>query len=629
MLCRLGPLAALLALAGWAAPGPQPPPDWPPGDRLSAGGLSLLAPPMQPPAARRPEARSSPALREQRPPHLGPDQPIGAEPDALPEDLRAQAEPHVARSFFDPGLVLATWQEGRYGDGGAFTCGYAVSHDGGVNWDRGFLPGLAGGTDDPMFLRASDPVAAVGRNDLLVVCTLGINGVAPEWVTSVVVNRSLDGGRSWERPIVVAESDTSQVFLDKNWIAANTFPGTATFGRLVVTITRFHRSVIGGTTSPIALSWSDDDGLHWSPLQIVTGDAVQGSQPVFLPDGSLALAYWNFEGNLIEVMRSPDGGETFGQPVVVAEVEPYRDPHARSAEFLPSLAADRTLGGLYLVWQARPDVPRILFSRSMDGGRTWTEPKPVNDTPNGAGVFNPAIAASPDGLHLAVIFYDKRHDDGSGYFADLYLAESFDGGQTWQPNVRLSRVSSDLRHAPLATGRRMLGDYQGVAPPLNLATPGVAVWIDARDASPDPFAATFSRRRGARFADWQALVWPEPTAPEAAAGADPDHDGRPNLIEYGQGTSPLRAESLMTRTRPAHAPASAWHVDWQAAATDFTPGGRLSRDMRLWETGYAARLRAPDPLGPAFNLWQVAPRTAADGAVSFFRPGASPAPGSG
>lgn len=596
--------------------------DWLPWERLSAGAQSLLAPAERSEAGGTPPVRRPLGQRQERPPHLGPDLPIGPDPEWLPEDLRAQAEPHVARSFFDPDLLLATWQEGRYGDGGAFTCAYAVSRDGGTRWDRGPLPGLAGGTADPMFSRASDSVAAVGRNDLLVVCTLGINGTLPDWVTSVVVNRSLDGGRHFERPILVAASEGSQLFLDKNWIAANTFPGTSTFGRLVVTLTRFRSSVIGGTSHPIALSSSDDDGRHWTPLRAVTSDTVQGSQTVFLPDGALVLAYWNFEGNRIEVMHSPDGGESFGDPVVVAAGgEPYRDPHARSAEFLPSLAADRTLGGLYLVWQARLDVPRILFARSMDGGHSWTEPAPVNDTPHGAGVFNPAIAASSDGLHLAVMFYDKRHDDGSGFLVDLYLAESFDGGRTWEPNVRLSSVSTDLHHAPLATGRRMLGDYRGLVPPLNLASPGLAVWIDARNVSPDPFAATFSRRRAARFADWQALMWPDPTQPEADPGADPDRDGRPNLLEYAEGTSPRRAEPALSRTQPTAT--HSWWLDWQGVVTDVTPVGRLSNDLRSWYPGEIGPSAQPSPRGPAFERWLVAPPPGAVSGASFFRPGAS------
>jgi len=44
-------------------------------------------------------------------------------------------------------------------------------------------------------------------------------------------------------------------------------------------------------------------------------------------------------------------------------------------------------------------------------------------------------------------------DPANGYLIDLFLAQSFDGGTTWQQNLRLSTVSTDARLAPLTRGR--------------------------------------------------------------------------------------------------------------------------------------------------------------------------------
>ena len=44
---------------------------------------------------------------------------LGEDPPALPANFRAQAEPHLARSFTDPNLLVATFQEGRWSNGGA------------------------------------------------------------------------------------------------------------------------------------------------------------------------------------------------------------------------------------------------------------------------------------------------------------------------------------------------------------------------------------------------------------------------------------------------------------------------------------------------------------------------------
>ena len=49
---------------------------------------------------------------------------------------------HVARSFGDTNLVVATFQEGRFENYGAVDCGYAISQDGGLSWTRALIPHL-------------------------------------------------------------------------------------------------------------------------------------------------------------------------------------------------------------------------------------------------------------------------------------------------------------------------------------------------------------------------------------------------------------------------------------------------------------------------------------------------------
>ncbi len=626
-------------------------PDWLPRERLSSGGLTLVAPPRRGGSA--PGAEDSRWLRQpsssdsrstaaadalpdsagRRTPPAGaralpfefpgpsrvglmspaatppPNLPVGEDPATLPPDRRAQAEPHLARSFADPNLLLATFQEGRFEDGGAVSCGYAVSEDGGTSWRRALIPGLVKANGVGLFDRASDPVAAVGGDGTLYLSTLGLRGEAPNWLTSITLHLSHDRGRTFEPPLIVTASTNSNLFLDKNWLAVNNFPATPTTGRLVVTLTRFYLSPIHGIRHPIALTFSDDQGETWSELNIISSDNCQGSQPVFLPDGSLAVAWWvfvNADRGSLRVRFSPDGGETFDPTREVAAVTPHRDPVARSAQFLPALTADRTLGGLYLVWQGTTDAPRVLFSRSRDQGRTWSAPVAVNDTPDGRSVFNPTVAVSPDGQHVTVIFYDKRHDDGSGRFVDLYLAESFDGGESWEANRRISSVSSDLSRAPLTPSGRMVGDYQGLVPALNLETPGVTVWVDTREDSPGPWSARIARARGASFAAWQRLAFADPDAPPARPEADADGDGLPNAVEYLVGGSPARPDPPALRAEPPREPgaAPAYAFRAQAVVEDVAPAWARSADLRHWEPA-TPRTTRPAPGPPAFRHWTV------------------------
>jgi len=337
-------------------------------------------------------------------PKLGPNVRLGDDPSALPASRRAQAEPHVARSVTDTNLLLATFQEGRFEDGGAVTCGFALSTNGGLAWRRGLIPHLNSTIDGGPFSRASDPVAGFDLHGHLYLQVLGLAGTAADLHPTILLSKSTDGGATFGPPQTILTNGNPLVFLDKNWMGINTFPNTPTANRIVTTYTRFDDTDPFNSMDPIDCLYSDDGGATWSKPVTISPPQCQGSQPVFLPDGTLAVAYWNFAaitGQRVELVLSPDGGATFGAPRVVASIPLYNDPVARSGSFLPTVATDRQLGVLYVANQAYVNGPRILFTRSRDRGLTWTPLRAVNDTPANRSVFNPALAVSPDGRFLA------------------------------------------------------------------------------------------------------------------------------------------------------------------------------------------------------------------------------------
>lgn len=424
---------------------------------------------------------------------------LGNDPAALPANMRHQAEPHIARHPMNPNLVVGTFQEGRFTDGGAVNCGYAISHDAGLTWDRALIPGLtqvSGGFLD----RASDPVAVVDHLGNIYLNTLGIN--RPPTGNWIMMSKSSDGGFNFDPPVIAARPPEEEDFLDKNWVAVNTFADTPTAGRVVTTYTNFRNNDTGW---PIMASYSDNGGESWlaEPINVTPPNSFsQGSQPVFLPDGSLAVVYWNFitAGNnfaddRIEVRISESGGDSFGiARVVAAGFQAYDDPVLRGGGFLPSAAADRTEGAICVTYQTViAGIPKVMFTRSADKGQTWTSPTGVSSNPAGSSIATPAISVSADGRHVTIIFYDTRDNPQDGNLFHLYLAESFDAGDTWEPNIRLSEVPSNALLTPLTPGGRMLGDYLGVVPSLGGNLPGVAIWIDTRSGSPDPFGVSIQR----------------------------------------------------------------------------------------------------------------------------------------
>jgi hypothetical protein len=226
----------------------------------------------------------------------------------------------------------------------------------------------------------------------------------------------------------------------------------------------------------------------------------------------------------------------------------YDHPQIRDGGILPSAAVDRVTGSLYVAYQGRLNGPsRILFTRSDNAGATWSSPIAVSDNPGHAGVFNAAIASSHDGQTITIVYYSNRDNLNSFTLVDVYLAQSFDGGNTWQPNIRLTSVSTDATLSPLTPAGHMLGDYIGVAESTNPNVPAVPVWVDNRTGNPDPFVTRVGIAPQVNFTSWQAsrLSLAQINNPQLGGEAgDADRDGEQNAVEFKYGTEPNDPTSI-------------------------------------------------------------------------------------
>src|SRR6266404_2794160 len=483
-------------------------------------------------------------------PRVGPNIRLGNDPSALPSNMRAQAEPHIARATSNEDFLVGVFQEGRFANGGgAVDCGYSISHDSGLTWTRALIPNLTMTSGGPYF-RATDPVVAFDLNNNVYLETLAATD--PQFVNgAVVVSKSTDGGATFSSP-VVAFQPSNAFFPDKEWMAVNTFGNTGTAGRVLVTFSLFTN--INSAGASIMRVLSDNGGATWSSAAPISSEnTLQGSQPFYLPNGNCVVVYWNFgtnqsPGERLEAVVSTDGGNTFGPPHIITFATEWNEPAIRTGSFLPAAVADRTTQNIYVVYQTLVGgSPRIAFTKSTNGGSSWSTPVAISDNPAELGVFNPAINVSPDGNTLTVVFYDHRDNPTSNTLVDLYLAQSFDGGATWQPNMRLTSVSTDASIAPLTSEGFMLGDYLGVAQSTQSNVPAVPVWVDTRTGNPDPFVTRVGIAPEANFLSWEVAHFsfaqmndPAITAPDA----DPDHDGETNMSEFLSGTDPNNPASV-------------------------------------------------------------------------------------
>jgi hypothetical protein len=86
------------------------------------------------------------------------------------------------------------------------------------------------------------------------------------------------------------------------------------------------------------------------------------------------------------------------------------------------------------------DPGDVMFARSIDGGSTWDTPVRINNdlSYNNYQWFG-TMSVAPNG-RIDVIWLDTRDGGVGSYMSSLYYSFSFDQGETWSENERLSEA---------------------------------------------------------------------------------------------------------------------------------------------------------------------------------------------
>ena len=176
-----------------------------------------------------------------------------------------------------------------------------------------------------------------------------------------------------------------------------------------------------------------------APHELSGATAGGGAAPMVAvgPGGRRAAAWVSApgggsDGRLYVAVASADGA--LGAPVELRDPLGGIEPHGEAPPKL-AYAAD---GSLYALWVVGKDVGRrfplgaLRFARSDDGGRTWSAPASVTDTPQPFGSFNFHALQAGRGDTVFAAWLDGRDGKSATYFT-----RSTDGGRSWQPNVRV------------------------------------------------------------------------------------------------------------------------------------------------------------------------------------------------
>lgn len=163
----------------------------------------------------------------------------------------------------------------------------------------------------------------------------------------------------------------------------------------------------GGAFSPrVALDSSESVNVVW-------GDTKEGLAKVLFA-------------------RSTDLGLSFNEPIDVSR--------SAGAGFDPEIAIDSN-DAINVAWQdTAPGPSAIMFSRSTDGGNTFSEPMQIS---TGTGNATEAAITTDGAGRISVVWVE----DSTGN-AEAYYARSTDGGSTFSDPINVSNFPGGDIHKP-------------------------------------------------------------------------------------------------------------------------------------------------------------------------------------
>lgn len=282
-----------------------------------------------------------------------------------------------------------------------------------------------------------------------------------------------------------------------------------------------------GPTQNLAITRSADDAVTWTRPAPLTpwGSGVRGadSSPVVAVDGrGNWVVAWQSLGTIagtdadILFMHSADAGRNWSPPRPLAA----GSGSDSAQDFHPALVA--LPDGTWLAaWETNADIAGvgrdfdIVFSRSEDGGRHWSEPLPLDPEAGKDGDGDRRVVLAVDAEGVVVAAWEAFAAKGGSLGADwdILVSRSLDGGLSWSASAPLSRQAG-IDEAAADDGVALAAGEEG----------WVALWSSAAGQK----AASPLRRVWKVFSVDGGVTWSEPAPlvadPEAGRGSDAGHD---------------------------------------------------------------------------------------------------------
>lgn len=399
-------------------------------------------------------------------------QPISVGPNVrISHATISHVEPHVAAHRRDPDKLLVSVS---HFERDATIVETYSSGDAGATWSKHDLPALRNLLEKGQVAAAADTRVDYGADgEAYCLVNVILKTEHPWGRTPILFYRSSDNGRTWAGPAVAGP------MYDR--------PTMLVSGRSIYVTAMAPEA--GGSTAAAVLE-STDRGASFQRVASIAPDSL-GHQPMGLvhsPGGALVIPYLDFprrkeefHTSRIYVVRSTDGGSTFGPPIFVTDI-PRASPG--SLEMVAGQSA------IYAAWNGGTEARRnLMVARSIDEGNTW-----VSKVVSTEARFGSLAVAGDGTLGVAWI----QHLRNRPYCWNTYFSFSVDGGQTFANPTRVSTSPSCPSNAARKTahlfkrGDHDYGDYMGLAATAD----GVfhPVWLDARSGVLEVYTAAIRIR---------------------------------------------------------------------------------------------------------------------------------------
>ncbi|MEE8154248.1 MAG: hypothetical protein V3T53_04735 [Phycisphaerales bacterium] len=351
----------------------------------------------------------------------------------------AANEPSIAVDPTAPNRMVIGWRQFDTVNNSFRQGGWGYSNDGGRSWT---FPGVL----EPGVFR-SDPVLDFDAEGNFYYNSLSV--VGNEF--SCQVFKSVDGGATWGDPVWAWGGDKQWMVIDRT--------GGIGHGNIYANWTVFFSVCDGQFTR------SYDGGDSFLECIDVPGSPQWGTLAIG-PDGELYIA-----GDGFVVVKSSTMQDEFEPPsfdfvtgvdltgTIVFGGAPNPGGLSGQAWIATDISDGPMRGNVYLLCSVDPpgsDPLDVIFSRSTDGGMTWSNPVRVNDDPNNNGAYQwfGTMSVAPNG-RIDAIWNDTRNS-GQANMSELFYSSSTDGGVTWSTNTQLSPVFNSWIGWPQ---QNKIGDY--------------------------------------------------------------------------------------------------------------------------------------------------------------------------